>query len=168
MFHQFCCNWQHGIGFTMCRDTKGYFLQSPPFSPYAIPNNSANAPFGGIAIPHSISQSRRSVSPGLIPKISRACFGITICSFSPALAVHTYFPSGAFIFFYLIFTKMTIEPRKRLFYMGLYFLCTHGKKFAGLLIFHLLFWVAHFLSVKIELQKAENTTAFPAFFQDIY
>jgi len=43
-----------------------------------------------------------------------------------------------------------------------------GKIFASLLIFHLLFWVAHFLSVKIELQKAENTTAFPAFFQDIY
>ena len=65
----------------------------PPFSFFftalilnAAPNNSAKAPLGGMAIPRSTSPSSSKVSPGLIPKISRACFGITICPFSPTVA----------------------------------------------------------------------------------
>ncbi len=47
--------------------------------------------------PRSSSPRRSRVSPGWIPKIPRACFGITICPFSPTVAVHAYFPSGPFI-----------------------------------------------------------------------
>ncbi len=49
---------------------------------------------GGMAMPRSLSPSSSRTSPGLIPKISLACFGITIWPFSPTVAVQANFPSG--------------------------------------------------------------------------
>jgi beta-glucosidase-like glycosyl hydrolase len=63
----------------------------------AAEKSSEKAPLLGIAIPRSSSPRIIRVSPGFMSKISRACFGITICPFSPTVAVHAYFPFGVVI-----------------------------------------------------------------------
>ena len=69
--------------------------------------------FGGIAIPRFSSPKSTNVSPGLILNNSLACFGITICPFSPTVAVQAYFPFG--------FVKIITPSQKYDLYNKLYY-----------------------------------------------
>ena len=70
-----------------------FFEPTEAFVPSGKPNSSGRT----MAMPRSSSASRSRLSPGSMPNISLACFGIKICPFSPTRTVHIYLPFGIII-----------------------------------------------------------------------